>query len=267
MDAWAEYRTVSPALRQLGLACLGAGEQFVTRPGFAARRLDHYALVIVSEGRGWHTADRVTPVAGPCAIWVFPGITHSYRPDATGWAEHWITFAGTAPGAFEELGFWSRAAPVVPIEAPLEEMRAEFTRLRLALRRVDRAAELEAAAAVHRLVAAVSHGRASEDLTIVESIRAAAFSRTQMPELAAAAGLSEHEHREVVRRASGMTPIDLMIKVRLERAQALLADTTLEVRTIARAVGYDDERYFSRLFRARTGHSPSQFRNQTNRFA
>lgn len=50
------------------------------------------------------------------------------------------------------------------------------------------------------------------------------------------------------------------IHVRIKRAKALLETTSQTVQSIASAVGYQDEKYFSRIFKKFTGMSPSEFR-------
>lgn len=49
--------------------------------------------------------------------------------------------------------------------------------------------------------------------------------------------------------------------VRLKQAKHLLSTTSLTVREVAFAVGYDDPNYFSRLFKEYTGCSPRAWRN------
>ena len=50
--------------------------------------------------------------------------------------------------------------------------------------------------------------------------------------------------------------------VRIKQAKHLLSTTSLTVREVAFAVGYDDPNYFSRLFKEYTGYSPSAWRQQ-----
>jgi len=47
---------------------------------------------------------------------------------------------------------------------------------------------------------------------------------------------------------------------RLERASALLADTTMPITDVALACGFADHSHFSSCFRAAYGTSPSRFR-------
>lgn len=47
---------------------------------------------------------------------------------------------------------------------------------------------------------------------------------------------------------------------RVQRAGQLLRTTGMPVAAVARAVGYPDQLYFARVFRRRTGASPSAWR-------
>jgi transcriptional regulator GlxA family with amidase domain len=49
---------------------------------------------------------------------------------------------------------------------------------------------------------------------------------------------------------------------RLRRAKGLLALTSRQMADVARAAGFDDPYYFSRLLHAKEGVSPSEFRVQ-----
>src|SRR5699024_6129544 len=107
---WAHYLPASPALRETGLACLGAGEQSGPLPPLAERVLSRHALVLVSSGAGTFTDPAGThPVTAPAWIWLEPGTPHSYGPDAHGWTEHWVLFEGV--GARRARGDLRRAAP------------------------------------------------------------------------------------------------------------------------------------------------------------
>jgi transcriptional regulator GlxA family with amidase domain len=60
----------------------------------------------------------------------------------------------------------------------------------------------------------------------------------------------------------GRTPLEHLTLLRLARARGLLLETDLPLEAVARRCGYSSGFYLSRLFSAREGISPSEFRRQ-----
>lgn len=58
----------------------------------------------------------------------------------------------------------------------------------------------------------------------------------------------------------GQSFSDYCISLRIRRAKTLLENTNQTVLSIAFSVGYEDEKYFSRIFKKSTGMSPSKYR-------
>ena len=59
-----------------------------------------------------------------------------------------------------------------------------------------------------------------------------------------------------------MSPIEFVIRQRLERAQYLLRNQNLAVGEVGRLVGYEDIFQFSKLFKKRFGESPRSMRTR-----
>jgi AraC-like DNA-binding protein len=81
-----------------------------------------------------------------------------------------------------------------------------------------------------------------------------------LADLARRAHLSVPHLCSEFKRWFGVPVIEYLIQQRMEQAAFLLRDRNLRVGEVARRVGYDNEFYFSRLFRKRLGRSPRQFR-------
>ena len=54
--------------------------------------------------------------------------------------------------------------------------------------------------------------------------------------------------------------MDYVVTARINRAKPLLQESNLSIKTIAEQTGFKTPYYFSRMFKARTGFSPSQYR-------
>ena len=62
------------------------------------------------------------------------------------------------------------------------------------------------------------------------------------------------------RKAFGVTPYEYQISKKITTAKNLLRNTYLSIGEIALRLGYDDQHYFSHLFKKRYGVSPSEYR-------
>ncbi|AZN43908.1 helix-turn-helix transcriptional regulator [Paenibacillus albus] len=60
------------------------------------------------------------------------------------------------------------------------------------------------------------------------------------------------------RKQIGVSPIDYLLRFRIRRATELLLTKRYSVRDAAKAVGYSDPYYFSRMFKKHIGVAPSQ---------
>ena len=82
---------------------------------------------------------------------------------------------------------------------------------------------------------------------------------TRMQELS---GLSRRTFSRRFRAATGYSPIEYVQALRAEEAKQLLETTVAPIEEIAEEIGYHDERAFRRVFRKRTGLSPSAYRKR-----
>lgn len=252
MANWSIYLTPGAAERELGLFCLGAGEQ---ESGPAPERaLGCHALVWLKEGRGHllHGPDRqLHEVRAPAMLWLYPGVLHGYRP-TTRWRQYWTLFSGPATTALTTLGHLDVNRPVQRYADPRPVDRA-FARL---LRVCTTRNAVQTVAALYDLIAQAAP---SQPDSVAAQLAELACTPLSVQEYAAELGLTVKELREAVRRTTGSTPQELVLTTRLNTAKSLLAEEDLSVAAVARRVGYDDPAYFTRLFTARVGVSPRAF--------
>nr|WP_249316549.1 AraC family transcriptional regulator [Bacillus sp. FJAT-50079] len=67
---------------------------------------------------------------------------------------------------------------------------------------------------------------------------------------------------EYFKAQTGDTVLNYVTKKRLHEAKELLEKTDLKIYDVATRVGYQDTKYFSRLFKQWTNQSPSQYREK-----
>ena len=88
---------------------------------------------------------------------------------------------------------------------------------------------------------------------------------SQKPRMRDLAGLLAVSERTLVRRfehSIGMTPLEYLQTLRIEAAKMMLVRSDRRIDRIGYLVGYSDPGFFKKMFRSRTGVSPSEFRRR-----
>lgn len=87
---------------------------------------------------------------------------------------------------------------------------------------------------------------------------------TSQQDIVALSGFSAQHLNRLFRRTLGMTPLQHLTHRRMQLAAELLVRGHLSVAAIARRVGYEDQFYFSRLFKQHFGKSPLRYRQEAD---
>lgn len=80
--------------------------------------------------------------------------------------------------------------------------------------------------------------------------------------LAKLANMSKRSFQRQFKEAMNMSPIDYLLRLRLQHAEQMLNQTQKSVSEIAFATGFTDSNYFTRQFRRKMGIPPTAFRKQ-----
>lgn len=72
--------------------------------------------------------------------------------------------------------------------------------------------------------------------------------------------LSPSQFTQKFTKQFGQNPMDYVTELRLQQAQRLLRDTALPLSAIAARCGYENEYYFSRIFKQKLAITPSRYR-------
>lgn len=82
----------------------------------------------------------------------------------------------------------------------------------------------------------------------------------KLSDLAALAGISQFHFSRLFKQSVGISPIEYLLKQRIERAKLLLKNSELSVTEIALACGFNSHSHLGKYFRQLTGFSPSEYR-------
>lgn len=238
--------------------------------------LDYHLVHLVVSGKGSLTfgGEKSELKAGDC-FFLFPGKLAGYLSDETEpWSYRWIGFRGTeADIRLREIGI----TPETPVAAAAgsRTMHGLFRRTQSALRSGKPGCDLRAGGYLRQIFAefvdcAAEHpGEAGDRPAEAElnkrielAIRwlALQYNRpVSIEELARETGYHRAYLSRMFKKATGWSPAQYVLKLRMERAAQLLREP-LSVTQIAASVGFSDPLYFSKQFKKWHGHSPSELR-------
>ncbi len=81
-----------------------------------------------------------------------------------------------------------------------------------------------------------------------------------LDDLSKQVGLSKYHLSREFKKLTGFPPNDYLIQLRTEHARNLLENSSLPIGQVGQLSGFENEAYFSRLFKQKTGSSPSVYR-------
>jgi AraC family transcriptional regulator, arabinose operon regulatory protein len=234
--------------------------------------VDQAIFIFCVKGQGWCElrGKRHEVHAGDMLV-IPPGEPHRYGADeAKAWTIPWVHATGThVPALLEQLGVSADTPTFFAGDEP--QVRTLFEELLGTLERGYAPPYLlYAAQTLNHLIGRMIWRRRQTWRGAPDMKQRIALTIAYMKEhleeplrvsrLAALANLSASHYAALFREQTGYSPIDYLIRLRVHRACQWLDTTDLPVKEIALRVGYEDQLYFSRLFRQVNECSPSEYR-------
>jgi AraC-like DNA-binding protein len=235
------------------------------------RVLQEFQIVYITKGKGiFQLEEKTSIVQSGDLLLILPGIKHAYKPDyETGWHEHWVGFNGDHFRQLMEKGILSKeraffhpglSDTLIPtFNNIIEEISAQKPLF-----------QLKACAGIFSILAEVlSFERRKEQPNYYQKLtdwtkslmEKNVLGTIDVPSIAGQIGISTSRLNDVFKKYTGMTPYQYFIQIKINKAESLLEDEDVSVQYAAAKLGFDDPYYFSRLFKNKTGVSPSKWRN------
>lgn len=101
-------------------------------------------------------------------------------------------------------------------------------------------------------------------LRIVQYINVNYTKNFNVDDLADIAGFSVSRFEHVFKQHYAVSPKEYIINLKINNAKEIIRYSSLNIADIAYSLGYRDPFYFSRLFKQKTGMSPSEFRKHVS---
>lgn len=233
-----------------------------------------FILIYCVEGNGEIRLNETTHSISADHFFIVPtGMSHAYHSDEQNpWSIYWIHFSGLKSGNYSRF-----AGQPLPIERGKTSRISDRVDLFSEIfRNLDRGFSVETLEYVNlclpHLLASFSHlsqfrliKESGEKDPVAQSINFMIEHLTKklkLDEIATETGLSASHYSRLFQNRTGHSPIDYFIQLKIQRACRLLDNSGWMIADVAREMGFDDQFYFSRVFRKVMGMSPREYRKR-----
>ncbi|ANE49089.1 AraC family transcriptional regulator [Paenibacillus swuensis] len=241
---------------------------------------DHMLVHLVLNGKGkYHCMGREYKLAQGDSFFIFPGDLVHYEADADEpWEYCWIGFRGHAADEMLSKMYITAQRPVVSGRS-LRKLRLLNNRILQSLQRGDSNCDLIAGGYMRLLLAEYAGKKANNPTegetpsTMIQQqveqairwITLQYYQPISIENMAQSLGYHRTHLSKMFKQHTGFSPMNYLLKVRMERAKLLLQNERLTVDQVASSVGFPDSLYFSKQFKKWFGSSPTDYRNITRK--
>jgi len=234
-------------------------------------------LVFCLSGSGWFTVEgRRREVSAMDVFWIPGGLAHSYGSNESDpWQIYWVHCYG---GSVSDLLAWTPLGEGRRLTsfANANAVRRQFNTL---LQRLDRGFGDHTLLEMSRFFVSLMtllHVDAGPEKELeqreriekaMERMRETLSEPASLKEYAQTAGFSVSQFSHLFKKLFGTSPMSYFVELRIQRAKEILDSSNLSVKEIAWELGFEDQLYFSRIFKKVTGVSPSIYRKESVFFA
>ncbi len=235
------------------------------------RLLNEYQINYISSGRGVFESKTGTyPIKEGSILIISPDMWHRYKPlQRTGWTEQFIGFNGQIAAQFLSHPRFVGGPPVISIGIHEEILDTYLKIFDLAKEEKPGFQQIASGMIVKLLGYILSFEMQKEFSgkrieTIIEEVRfrmrASLEQSMDMEQLAQEYHIGYSYFRKMFKNYTGVAPHQYYLELKLMRARELLLSTDKSVKEISLELGFQSIHYFSRIFKSKTGQSPSDLR-------
>jgi len=96
--------------------------------------------------------------------------------------------------------------------------------------------------------------------SVIEYLENNYIQNVNLEDMAIMCFMSVRNFQRIFKKATGQSPIDYLIHIRLQKAKKHLSESNMQIADIALKIGFNEYNYFSRKFKKVVGISPMKYR-------
>jgi AraC-like DNA-binding protein len=234
------------------------------------RVLREYQLNYITNGEGiLETKDGNFRIEEGSVIILYPGVWHRYRPLKKGWREHYVGFNGEFADRMFENEFFSDGKPIIKIGFN-EELLRHFNEIRQLVKSEKPGYQQICSGLVVCILSSIMSIKKNETFNgkeierIIQKscmiIRDNLASNLNMEKLADDLNIGYSNFRKMFKNYTGISPAQYHLSLRIQQAKDLLNNTDLSIKEITYQLGFNSIDYFSRVFKSKTGKTPTDYK-------
>jgi AraC-like DNA-binding protein len=290
MNNFYKYLPVSKEDESWGLTVLNAGcthiEATNTYPlkGHPAhhnfnwnswRILQEYQVIYITSGQGIFESEnfKQTEVKAGTVIFLFPNERHRYKPDSrTGWDEYWVGIKGDIADNLLLSGYLKPENPCLYIgfnesifslfNCIIDKTKTE----KPGYQPLISGAVLHLIGSCHATLKQTAVENKEEEVIINKArlLFRANISNPYSPEQASQElNVGYSWFRKLFKNYSGLSPGQYYLQLKIDKARELLSNSNIPVKEIAIELNFDSSFYFSKIFKEKTGLTPTDYRKRS----
>lgn len=245
----------------------------------SGRRLQEFQILYIVKGKGAFESEHspLCEVKEGTLLFLFPGVWHRYKPNSqVGWDEYWVGFNGDIAQKILANKFIS------PLQSTLyighdEDVLEKFIKLNLHLKEEPIGFHQLASAEVFGILAkvqSIEKNKSAGGTHIEDKINKAKILIMQeceknldVQEIAQSVNMGYEHFRRSFKVITGLAPYQYHLEHKINRAKELLLMTNMSIKLISDRLCFENQYYFSRIFKSKTGYPPTTWKNiSSNRF-